>query len=109
MVKANAYGSGSVEVSKFLESLQVDYLGVAFVHEGVLLRKAGIQLPILVLNPAEASFEPMIKFGLEPEIYSLGLLEKFIHFVNSKKSISPSKSKISIHIKLETGMAPTWI
>ena len=104
MVKANAYGSGSVAVGRFLEKQRVDYLGVAFVHEGVTLRKAGIQLPILVLNPAETAFGTMLEFGLEPEIYSLGLLKEFLSFVKSKKRPSPAAGKFLIHLKLDTGM-----
>ncbi len=98
MVKASAYGSGSVEVAKLLEFQKVDYLAVAYADEGVELRKAGIQLPILVLNPEEAAFEVLEKQNLEAEIYSLELLEKFVHHFSNKKS------KILIHLKLDTGM-----
>lgn len=98
MVKASAYGSGSVEVAKLLEFQKVDYLAVAYADEGVELRKAGIQLPILVLNPEEAVFEVLEKQNLEAEIYSLELLEKFVHHFSTKKS------KILIHLKLDTGM-----
>ena len=98
MVKASAYGSGSVEVAKLLEFQKVDYLAVAYADEGVELRKAGIQLPILVLNPEEAVFEALEKQNLEAEIYSLELLEKFVHHFSNEKS------KILIHLKLDTGM-----
>jgi alanine racemase len=98
MVKASAYGSGSVEVAKLLEFQKVDYLAVAYADEGVELRKAGIQLPILVLNPEEAVFEVLEKQNLEAEIYSLELLEKFVHHFSNKKS------NILIHLKLDTGM-----
>jgi alanine racemase len=98
MVKASAYGSGSVEVAKILELQKIDYLAVAYADEGVELRKAGIQLPILVLNPEEAVFEVLEKQNLEAEIYSLELLEKFVHHFSNKKS------KILIHLKLDTGM-----
>ena len=98
MVKADAYGSGSVEVAKVLEFQKVEYLAVAYADEGVELRKAGIQLPILVLNPEEAIFDVLEKYNLEPEIYSIELLEKFVqHFSNKKQ-------KISIHLKMDTGM-----
>ncbi|MFK8009191.1 MAG: bifunctional UDP-N-acetylmuramoyl-tripeptide:D-alanyl-D-alanine ligase/alanine racemase [Saprospiraceae bacterium] len=98
MVKASAYGSGSVEVAKLLEFQKVDYLAVAYADEGVELRKAGIQLPILVLNPEEVIFEVLEKQNLEAEIYSLELLEKFVQYFSSKNS------KILIHLKLDTGM-----
>ena len=97
MVKASAYGSGSVEVAKLLEFYRVDYLAVAYADEGVELRKAGIQLPILVLNPEEASFDAFLQYQLEPEIYSLQLLQQFLQFVSDKKAIP-------IHLKLDTGM-----
>ncbi len=51
-VKANAYGHGAVEVSRLAESIGVDWLGVATVPEGLELRQAGIQLPILKFSPA---------------------------------------------------------
>ncbi len=98
MVKASAYGSGSVEVAKLLEFQKVDYFAVAYADEGVELRKAGIQLPILVLNPEEAVFEVLEKQNLEAEIYSLELLEKFIQYFSNKKS------NILIHLKFDTGM-----
>jgi len=105
MVKASAYGSGSVEVAKLLEFQKVDYLAVAYADEGVELRKAGIQLPILVLNPEEAVFEVLEKQHLEAEIYSLELLEKFVHHF-SRRTIGTNnkKPKILIHLKLDTGM-----
>lgn len=97
MVKASAYGSGAVEVAKILEFYKVDYLAVAYTDEGVELRKAGIQLPIMVLNPEVASFESLVRYQLEPEIYSLELLQQLIDF-------SPDNQTMSIHLKLDTGM-----
>ncbi len=83
MVKAGAYGSGSTEVAKLLEFQNVDYLAVAYADEGVELRKAGIQLPIMVMNPEEATFEALVKQRLEPEIYSLDLLRNFSGFLKN--------------------------
>ena len=100
MVKASAYGSGSTEVAKLLEFQHVDYLSVAYADEGVELRKAGIQLPILVLNPEEATFDHLMRYNLEPEIYNFNLLKKYLHFL---KSFS-RKEKQPIHLKLDTGM-----
>lgn len=97
MVKASAYGSGSVEVAKILEFYKVDYLAVAYADEGVELRKAGIQLPIMVLNPEEASFDALIRYNLEPEIYSLDLLLQFLDFL-------PAGQAVAIHLKIDTGM-----
>lgn len=97
MVKAAAYGSGSVEVARLLEFQNIDYLAVAYTDEGVELREAGIKLPILVLNPEEATFETLIRHELEAEIYSLSLLKEFIRYI-------PEGSRIPIHLKLNTGM-----
>ncbi len=98
MVKASAYGSGSVEVAKLLEFHNVDYLGVAYADEGVELRKAGVQLPIMVMNPEAATFETLTRFDLEPEIYSLGLLRQFSDYVDTENA------KVKIHLKVDTGM-----
>ena len=56
VVKAFAYGSDTVTIARKLEQLGADYLAVAYVSEGVLLREAGIQLPILVLHPLASNF-----------------------------------------------------
>ena len=98
MVKANAYGSGSLEVARHLEFHQVDYLAVAYADEGVELRKGGINLPILVLNPESAVFDSLIRYRLEPEIYSLALLQQYAAYTDSLSGIFP------IHLKVETGM-----
>ncbi len=97
MVKASAYGSGSYEVARLLEFNKVDYLAVAYVDEGVSLREAGIQLPIMVLNPDVQSFEMMQRHRLESEIYSLRLLKQLIRFLRKDQSIY-------IHLKVDTGM-----
>jgi alanine racemase len=96
MVKAFAYGSGSVEVANVLQYHRVDYLGVAYADEGVELRKNNITLPIMVMNPTEEGFQAMINFNLEPELYGFKILHEFISFLNGK----PWK----IHIKIDTGM-----
>lgn len=99
MVKASAYGSGSIEVAKLLEYQKVDYLGVAYTDEGVELRKGGIQTPILVLNTEESSFENLLQYNLEPELYSLSQLRSLERFM-----VAHFNQKIKIHLKLETGM-----
>ncbi len=97
MVKAAGYGSGAVEVARLLAFHQVDYLGVAYTDEGVVLRKAGIELPILVLNPEKSAFDSLIRYNLEPEIYSLNQLQQYLDF-------APTGHLLPIHIKLDTGM-----
>ncbi|KFC24217.1 bifunctional UDP-N-acetylmuramoyl-tripeptide:D-alanyl-D-alanine ligase/alanine racemase [Chryseobacterium sp. FH1] len=100
MVKANAYGLGSYEISEFLQLHHIDYLGVAFADEGVELRKKGITTPIIVMNPEQHSYDAVIEYNLEPEIYSLRVLELF----NEQLIKSGNQQKYPIHIKLETGM-----
>ncbi len=99
MVKAFAYGSGSAEVASLLEYHRVDYLGVAYTDEGVVLRQNGIKLPIMVLNPQPESFAKLIEYSLEPEIYSFKVFEQFLTFIESFESHT-----FKIHLKLDTGM-----
>jgi alanine racemase len=100
MVKANAYGLGSYEISEFLQHHHIDYLGVAYADEGVELRKKGITTPIVVMNPEQHSYDTIIQYNLEPEIYSFRVLELFYEAVQK----SGYDKKYPIHIKLETGM-----
>ena len=102
MVKAFSYGSGSFEIANILQFHRVDYLCVAYADEGIELRKAGITLPIMVMNPEEQSYDSMIHYNLEPEIYSLRVLELFE--ASLKRSENKSFKSIPIHIKLDTGM-----
>lgn len=99
MVKAFSYGSGSFEISNLLQQEGVDYLAVAYADEGVELRKAGIQLPIMVMNASELSFENIINYQLEPELFSFGITHSFIDFLKQREI-----SNYPVHIKLDTGM-----
>ena len=99
MVKAFSYGTGGFEIARLLEFHKVDYLAVAYADEGVSLRKAGIRLPIIVMNTEENALLPLIEWQLEPVIFSLrGLaaLEKLLR--------SEAISLFPVHIELETGM-----
>jgi alanine racemase len=98
MVKAFAYGAGSEEVARVLAFHGVDYLAVAYADEGVALRKAGIKLPIMVLNPERSALDSFFEYDLEPEVYSLRRLQDF------KELAEQRKETLSIHLKLETGM-----
>lgn len=102
MVKAFAYGSGSIEIANLLQFHGVDYLAVAYADEGIALRRAGISLPILVLSPELESFSSMIEYGLEPEIYSFRILDAFINAVVSRGGFDGKPARIQI--KLDTGM-----
>ncbi|AWG20538.1 bifunctional UDP-N-acetylmuramoyl-tripeptide:D-alanyl-D-alanine ligase/alanine racemase [Flavobacterium faecale] len=99
MVKAFGYGNGGLEIASLLEHYQVDYLGVAFADEGISLRKDGIRLPIMVLNPESTSFASIIQHQLEPEIYSLRGLNNFLKIAATKQL-----KNFPIHIKIDTGM-----
>ncbi len=99
MVKAFSYGSGSHEIANLLQHEGVDYLAVAYTDEGVDLRKSGIRLPIMVMNPSEENFDNLIKFQLEPEIYSFNILESFSNYLDHHQI-----TNYPIHIKLDTGM-----
>jgi alanine racemase len=99
MVKAFAYGSGGAEIAGVLQYHGTDYLGVAYADEGVELRKAGIQLPVMVMNPDETSFDVLIENNLEPEIFSFDLLKKFDAYLRSE-----ALQQYPIHLEIETGM-----
>jgi len=102
MVKAFSYGSGSYEIANVLQFHRVDYLAVAYADEGTELRKAGITLPIMVMNPEEQSYDAMLKNQLEPEIYSFRVLGMFEEAV--RRNRIEIKESVPIHIKLDTGM-----
>ncbi len=99
MVKASSYGSGAVKIASFLEKNGVNYLGVAYADEGIELRKNGINLPILVMNTEEDSFEDIINYKLEPTIYSFYVLDQFVRTL-----ILLNIEAYPIHLKFDTGM-----
>lgn len=99
MVKAFAYGSGGAEIAGILQYHKVDHLGVAYADEGVELRRAGILLPIMVMNPEESAFESIVEHRLEPEIYSFELLQSFDKFLQQE-----GLQQYPVHIEIETGM-----
>lgn len=99
MVKAFAYGGGSFEIARVLQYHKIDYLAVAYTDEGVALRKAGIHLPIMVMNVEDAGFDALLQYNLEPDLYSIDLVKTFADFL-SKQGIR----HFPVHIELETGM-----
>lgn len=99
MVKAFAYGAGPAEIAALLEYHRVSYLAVAYTDEGVELRNAGVTLPVMVMNPDPASADLMIKYNLEPEIYSFESLEKFISAASRHGLLN-----YPVHVKIDTGM-----
>jgi Alr-MurF fusion protein len=102
MVKAFSYGSGGFEIANVLQYHHVDYLAVAYADEGIELRKAGITLPIMVMNPEEPSYDAMIIHNLEPEIFSFRVLKLFDEAV--KRNTLSRTDGYPIHLKLDTGM-----
>jgi alanine racemase len=103
MVKAFSYGSGSYEIANVLQFHHADYLAVAYADEGVELRNNGILLPIMVMCPEQRSFDTIIKNRLEPEIYSLEILQDLIDTLQ-KFYVGYDLLPIPIHLKLDTGM-----
>ena len=100
MVKAFGYGAGSVEISRSLQnSGLVDYLAVAVADEGVELRRAGITLPIIIMDPEVAALDLILENNLQPNIYSFQVLENIISAAESK-----GLEGIPVHIKIDSGM-----
>ena len=99
MVKAFSYGAGSYEIASLLQFHQVDQLAVAYADEGVELRKAGIHLPIMVMNAEENSFYSLTTYDLQPVLYSLELTRSFYRFLHAEGIPS-----FPVHIKVDTGM-----
>jgi len=99
MVKASAYGTGALEVAKTLQAQGAAYLAVAVVDEGVELRRGGITMPIVVLNPVTTNYAALFRYRLEPSIFSLRELHILVDEAR-KNGIKHFKA----HIKLDTGM-----
>lgn len=99
MVKANGYGTGAAEIAKTLQYHRCDYLAVAVAEEGMQLRKEGITLPVMVLNPEVNGFEELFTHDLEPEVYNFRILEVYI-----KEAERRGVTGYPIHLKIDSGM-----
>ncbi|MFM7684049.1 MAG: alanine racemase [Bacteroidota bacterium] len=99
MVKAQSYGAGLEKIGLYLEKQGIDYLGVAYPDEGVELRKAGVKVPILVMNPVDEGFEDCIKYQLEPTVFSFEQLDELLH-----ELIFQGVQNFPVHVKIDTGM-----
>ncbi len=99
MIKASAYGLGDIEVARTLTDAGADYLAVAAVDEGVALRQAGINTPIIIMNPDASQLLRIFNYRLEPEVYSFKLLDALIQTAERL-----GLSNLNIHLKLDTGM-----
>ena len=99
VVKAFAYGSDAAVIANFLQKLNVDYFAVAYINEGIALRKAGITTPILVLHPQLTNLSLAIEYCLEPSLYTLKILKEFAHIASGL-----NQKNYPVHIKFNTGL-----
>lgn len=100
MLKAHGYGAGSVELARTLQEQGAAYIAVAVVDEGIELRRCGITMPIIVLNPRAHDIRTLYLYNLEPEVYSFELLEQLSeHFADYDDDV-----RFPIHLKIDTGM-----
>jgi len=99
MVKAFSYGTGSFEIANVMQHAGVDYLAVAYADEGVALRQEGIRLPVMVMNTEQGGFDNLLKYNLEPELYSIKITEAFLRYLKGV-----GRENYPVHIKLDTGM-----
>ena len=102
MVKASAYGMGSYEVARTLQDAGAAYLAVAVLDEGLELRRRGITMPVMVMNPKAVNYRSMFADRLEPEIYSAPMLEEVI-----AEASHNGVTRYPVHIKIDTGMHRT--
>lgn len=99
MVKAFSYGSGTAEIAAVLQFHKVAYLGVAYADEGVELVKAGISLPVMVMNAESSSFAAIVENNLQPVLYSVHLLQHFENYIKEQGFVN-----YPVHLEIETGM-----
>jgi len=99
VVKAFAYGLDPVIVAKELEKNNVDYLGVAYADEGILLRENGIKTPILVLHAQPNNYKTLTRYNLEPNIYSIYTLKQFLIYAENE-----NLKNYPIHLKFNSGL-----
>lgn len=100
MVKAFSYGTGSIEIANHLKYRNVDYLAVAYTDEGAELRRAGIDLPIMVMNPGQPAVHMLLSHKLEPEIFSF----RSLHYLLEELKRRSDNDLLPIHLKVDTGM-----
>ncbi len=99
VLKANAYGHGLVEIARFMQELNADYLGVAVLEEGVYLREQGVTIPILVMGAIWANqIHLFIEHDLTITASSIEKLEQ----VNEVARRLGKKARV--HLKIDTGM-----
>ena len=99
MVKAASYGSGTWEIARVLQREGASYLGVAYASEAIELRRAGIRLPVMVMNPDVSSIDTLLQYDIEPEVSNADFLARFVRAARMS-----AIQNAAIHLKLETGM-----
>ncbi|MDE6547994.1 MAG: alanine racemase [Muribaculaceae bacterium] len=99
MVKASGYGAGSYEIAKTLQDCGAAYLAVAVLDEGLDLRRRGITMPVMVMNPKVVNYRQMFANRLEPEVFSMPMLLDVV-----KEAEKYGVKDYPVHIKLDTGM-----
>ena len=99
VVKANGYGHGSIEVSRVALQNGADYLGVARVEEALVLRRAGIDAPILIFgySPVDA-VDQLIRFDLTQTVYSYEMAKAL------SGALAGREHRLRVHLKVDTGM-----
>ncbi len=99
LVKANAYGHGIVRIARELVACGVDYLGVGFLEEGIVLRQSGISCPILVLGGVLGSGSEFLRHDLEITVASVEIARRM-----DEEAGRPGGEKARVHLKVDTGM-----
>lgn len=104
VVKADGYGHGATFISKELQRLGVDLLGVAISEEGISLRKAGIRIPIIILNGVfKGQIKKTIEYNLTPVIFDSNTAQRL---ADEGKRVN---KRIKVHVKIDTGMGRVGI
>lgn len=99
VVKASAYGTDSIIIGKHLVKLGAQHLAVAYIDEGVRLRKAGVEVPILVFYPQLEEIQNLVDYQLTPSVYTHHFLEGLCQELKHHQVDS-----VGIHIKINTGL-----
>lgn len=99
MVKADGYGIGALELAKAMQSQGASFLAVAVIDEGAELRRAGITMPIIVMNPIGTNYKALFDNRLEPSVFSIRELSLLL-----KNAQRLGIEQYPVHIKLDTGM-----
>ncbi|GAB1308687.1 hypothetical protein KH5_13700 [Urechidicola sp. KH5] len=98
VIKAFGYGSDAFKIANHLKD-KVHYFAVAYVQEGVALRKSGIDTPILVLHPQIDNLQTLVDFALEPNLYNARILKAFFKLAEQQNF-----NQLPVHIKFNTGL-----